>query len=171
MRAKAKEGDKRLGNSFWEKRSKHGRDRIFATPETLWEASCEYFKFCEENPFKKAEAKTVNIGDYMSEIQIANVPVMRPFTIHGLCLFLDVNTVWFNQFEKSLVDKDDKLSKDFSQICTRIREIIYDQKFSGAASGLFNANLISRDLGLQESVKNEFVGEISSTLKVEYTDD
>lgn len=171
MRSKAKEGDKRLGNRFWEMRSKHGRDRIFATPELLWDAACEYFKFCEDNPFHKAEAKTVNIGDYQSEIQIAKLPVMRPFTIQGLCLFLDVNTVWFREFEESLRLKEDQVSKDFSIICTRIREIIFDQKFSGAAAGFFNANLISRDLGLQESVKSEIVANISPTLKVEFTDD
>ena len=171
MKAKAKEGDKRLGNRFWEMRSKHGRDKIFSTPELLWDAACEYFKFCEDNPFHKSEAKTVNIGDHMSEIEIAKIPTMRPFTMQGLCLFLDVNTVWFNHFENSLKDKEDDLSKDFSKITNRIREIIYDQKFSGAAAGFFNANLISRDLGLQDSVKNEVVGAVSSTLKVEYTDD
>lgn len=171
MRAKAKEGDKRLGNRFWEMRSKHGRDRIFATPKLFWEAACEYFQYCEDNPFNKHEAKTINIGDHMSEIAIAKVPTMRPFTIQGLCIFLHVNTLWFREFEESVKLKDDQISKDFSIICTHIRDIIFDQKFSGAAAGFFNANIISRDLGLQESVKNEVVGAISSTLKVEYTDD
>lgn len=37
------------GNQFWMLRSKHGRDKLFATPEALWEAACEYFQWCDEN--------------------------------------------------------------------------------------------------------------------------
>ena len=33
------------GNQFWMLRSKHGRDKLFATPEALWEAACEYFQW------------------------------------------------------------------------------------------------------------------------------
>ena len=36
------------GNQFWMLRSKHGRDKLFATPEALWEAACEYFQWCDE---------------------------------------------------------------------------------------------------------------------------
>lgn len=139
-----------VGNQFWKLRSKHGRDRLFKTPDDLWEACCEYFEWCEKNPFKKAEAKTVNIGDYQSKIEIAELPVMRPFTIQGLCIYLDTNTAYLVEFEESLKGKTDDLSKDFSVILTRVRDIIYNQKFSGAASGFFNANIIARDLGLAD---------------------
>lgn len=139
------------GNQFWKLRSKHGRDKLFRTPELLWEAACEYFQWCIDNPFLKAEAKTVNIGDYQSKIELASLPVLRPFTIQGLSLYLDCNTQYLAQFEAELKGKNDDLSKDFSLIITRIREIIYNQKFSGAASGFFNANIIARDLGLKDS--------------------
>lgn len=138
------------GNQFWKLRSKHGRDRLFETPDLLWEAACEYFQWCEDNPFHKSEAKTVNIGDYQSQVEIVKLPHMRPFTIQGLCLYLGCNTQYFNQFEKSVEGKTDELSKGFSLILTHVREIIYNQKFSGAASGFFNANIISRDLGLAD---------------------
>lgn len=36
------------------------------------------------------------------------------------------------------------------QVTTRIDEIIYKQKFEGAAVGAFNANIIARDLGLAD---------------------
>lgn len=144
-----------LGNQFWKLRSKHGRDKLFGTPEIMWEAVCEYFQWCEDNPYHKAEAKTVNIGDYQSEIQIAKLPVLRPFTLQGLCLYLDCNTVYFSQFEDSLKEKNDEISKGFSIIITRIRETIYNQKFSGAAAGFFNANIIARDLGLADKKEIE----------------
>lgn len=139
-----------IGNRFWQMRSKHGRDRIFGTPEILWEAICEYFQWCEDNPFYKAEAKTINIGDFQSQVEIAKIPVMRPFTIQGLCRFLDTNTQYFNDFEGSVKGKADELSKGFSLILMRAREIIYDQKFSGAASGFFNSTVIIRDLCLKD---------------------
>lgn len=51
------------GNKFWMLRSKHGRDKLFATPELLWEAACEYFQWCDENPWttRKAIQKTVPV--------------------------------------------------------------------------------------------------------------
>ncbi|WGM06649.1 terminase small subunit [Arsenophonus nasoniae] len=36
-------------------------------------------------------------------------------------------------------------------------EVIYDQKFSGAAADLLNANIIARDLGLKEQSQVEDV--------------
>lgn len=133
-------------NEFWKLRSKHGRDKIFKTPQLMWEAACEYFTWCENNPLIEIDYKTS-----MKTIRKIKIPKMRPFTLQGLCLYLHVNTVYFNQFESSLKGKKDDLSKDFSKVLTRIREIIYDQKFTGAASGFFNPSIISRDLGLKDA--------------------
>jgi hypothetical protein len=139
-----------IGNEFWKLRSKHGRDTLFASPELMEEAIHEYFQWCINNPFKKAEAKTVNIGDYQSKVEIAELPVMRPFTIQGLCGYIDCNTRYFSEFEANLIGKTDELSKGFSAVITRARDVIYRQKFEGAASGFFNANIIARDLGLKD---------------------
>lgn len=143
-----------VGNQFWKLRAKHGRDKLFATPELLWEAACEYFQWCEDNPLIAQEAKTVNIGDYMSEIQMADIPKMRAFTIQGLCIYLDCHSTYFNEFAEALKGKEDQMSRDFSQVVTRIREVIYHQKFTGAAAGFLNANIIARDLGLAEKQHN-----------------
>lgn len=154
-----------VGNEFWKLRSKHGRDKLFESPELLWQAACEYFQWCENNPFTKSEAKTVNIGDYQSQIEIAKIPMMRPFTIQGLSSYLDCNTQYLAQFEASLKEKNDALSKDFTLVITRIREAIYNQKFSGAASGFFNANIIARDLGLADKKDVD-----KTVTKVNFTD-
>jgi hypothetical protein len=139
-----------IGNQFWKLRSKHGRDKLFETPDLLWEAACEYFQWCENTPFYKCEAKTVNIGDYQSQIEIAKIPTIRPFTLHGLCIYLGCHSKYFNDFEAAN-------HKDFSNVITRIKEIIYEQKFTGAASGFFNANIIARDLGLADKREVEKV--------------
>lgn len=131
------------GNQFWKLRSKHGRDKLFESPELLWEAACEYFQWCEDNPLKELDFR----GKDATEVVL---PKMRAFTMQGLCLFLDCNTVYFNQFESALKEKNDDVSKDFSKVVTRIRETIYNQKFTGAAAGFLNANIIARDLGLSD---------------------
>ena len=45
------------GNQFWKIRSRHGRTKLFETPELLWEAATEYFEWCEANPWNKTEFK------------------------------------------------------------------------------------------------------------------
>lgn len=131
------------GNRFWELRSKHGRDRLFKTPDLLWEAASEYFDWILENPL-------IEIDFMGKEVQEVEKPHIRPFTLHGLCAYLDCNTAYFSQFEESLKRRTDKESKDFSNVITRIRETIYRQKFEGAACGFYNANIIARDLGITD---------------------
>lgn len=147
------------GNQFWKLRSKHGRDKLFESPELMWEAACEYFQWCEDNPFYKSEAKVVQ-GGYKEpgSVEIAQLPYMRPFTIQGLCAYLDCNSKYFNDFR-------DAKHEGFSEVLTRITETIYNQKFSGAASGFFNANIIARDLGLADKKEVD-----KTTRKVKFTD-
>lgn len=133
-----------IGNRFWELRSKHGRDRLFETPELMWEAAVEYFEWCEKNPLLEVDFRG-------KDAKMVKLPKMRAFTIHGLCLYLGCNVMYFNHFESDLKDKDDQVSKDFSMIVSRIRETIYHQKFTGAAAGFLNPNIIARDLGLRDS--------------------
>lgn len=130
-----------IGNEFWKLRSKHGRDKLFKTPEAMWEAACEYFQWCQDTPLIEVDFR----GKENDEVRI---PKMRPFTLHGLCRYLDCNTLYFNDFQEGLKDKTDELSKGFSLVITRIRETIYEQKFTGAAAGFLNPNIIARDLGL-----------------------
>ncbi len=135
------------GNQFWKQRAKHGRDKIFENPENLWESACEYFEWCDANPFKKQEAKTINIGDYQSKVEIVELDVMRAYTWNGLHIFLDI----YNLHSY----KADPKYKDFSNVLTRIGEVIYTQKFTGAASGFFNSSIIARDLGLADKIEKQ----------------
>lgn len=138
------------GNKFWELRSKHGRDKLFATPELMWEAACEYFQWCEDNPLMEAtivKGTTLDLDTGVSKpYDIAELPKMRPYTYQGLCGYLGCNTEYFNQFKRNLEPGE----KDFSRVLTRIADVIYRQKFEGAASGFLNPNIIARDLGLTD---------------------
>lgn len=150
------------GNRFWELRSKHGRDKLFATPELLWEAACEYFEWCEENPWSKNEA--VKSGDLAGTI--ISIPTERPYTLQGLCRYLNCSTEYLKNFEAN--NKD---SNDFMPVITRIREAIYQQKFEGAAVGLFNANIIARDLGLADKKDHTSNGETMNIPVITWVDE
>ena len=145
-----------VGNQFWKLRSKHGRDKIFKTPEILLEAACEYFEWCDENPLYEIDFMNCGKGG----VQQIDKPKMRAYTLHGLCIYLGVNTIYFNNFETSLSGKNDKISKDFSNVITHIREVLYTQKFSGAAAGFLNPNIIARDLGLRDNQEINHSGRI-----------
>lgn len=127
------------GNQFWKLRSKHGRDKLFATPELLWSAACEYFQWCDENPMIEIDYR----GKFLEKVEI---PKLRPYTLHGLCLYLDTSTSFWREFRSNCKES----AKDFLSVISRIEEIIYNQKFEGAASGFLNPNIIARDLGLAD---------------------
>lgn len=132
-----------IGNEFWKLRSKHGRDKIFATPEIMWEAACEYFEWAQENTLKEV-AYLGKDADYRE------LPKMRAFSLEGLAGFLHVHTKYFAEFKSNLQPKISDSDKDFSDIITRIEDIIFQQQYEGAAAGFLNANIISRKLGLAD---------------------
>lgn len=130
------------GNRFWEARSRHGRNPKFNAPDQLWEACTDYFVWVEENPLW--EDKLVTFQGLASHEPVAK---MRAMTIMGLCTFLDIDQSTWREYGKK---------EGFSGVVTRTEQIIRDQKFSGAAADLLNANIIARDLGLAE--KSEHSG-------------
>lgn len=144
-----------LGNNFWEVRSKHGRDKLFKTPELMWEAATEYFQWCIDNPLKKMES----VKSYKETGKIIAIPISRPFTWEGLCGYLDCNLAYFRTFKSQMQEKD----KDFNTVLTRIEQTIYRQKFEGASVGIFNHNIIARDLGLADKQENKVEGNVQIT--------
>lgn len=127
-------------NQFWKQRSKHGRDMIFSTPEILWASACEYFEWCDANPWQQQNWVGKDGDEVVRKLT-------RPYTLSGLCVFMECGEQTF---------RDYRVKEDFSEVITRIEQIIRTQKFEGAAVGLFNANIIARDLGLTE--KSEHTG-------------
>jgi len=142
------------GNKFWELRSKHGRDKIFATPQIMKDACYEYFEYQSTQSWDRIDFK----GKDVEEVRI---PTASPFTLTGLCIFLDVNTKYFTEFEATIKGKTDDLSKDFSEVIRNVRDIIYNQKFEGASVGAYNANIIARDLGIVDKSELEIKGDLS----------
>ncbi|MEI2271814.1 DNA-packaging protein [Sphingobacterium sp. ML3W] len=140
-----------IGNQFWKLRSKHGRDKIFTSPDLLWEAACEYFEWCDENPFLEDTIQKVKVNGEGEFIKHENLTKMRAYTWDGLELFLDIDSLRHY--------KNNEVYKDFFQVITRIEKIIYNQKFTGAAAGFLNPNIIARDLGLVDKKESKVMVE------------
>ena len=132
------------GNKFWLARSSHGRNPIFKDAEQLRNACYEYFQWVEDNPLYEEK-----IFHSQGMITKDTVTKMRAMTISGLCIFLGIDrTTWENY----------RNNPDFFRIIKEVEEIIYNQKFTGAASDLLNANIIARELGLADKQQNEHTG-------------
>lgn len=138
------------GNDYYKLRSKDGRDLIFETPEDLSNACNEYFSWCLSNPLMETVVQKIKVNRDEEEIKLVQVPKMRAFTIQGLCNYIDISVKGFNLYEER---------QDFIPVTTRVRQIIYNQKFEGAASGFLNANIIARDLGLVDKSENKITVE------------
>lgn len=147
-----------IGNQFWKCRSSHGRDKLFSTPELLWEAACEYFQWCDENPWTTNKAiqkvvpvkrnkgkKVETINEELTQREV--IPTERPYSLSGFCIYVDASSMWWRNFKEQCKNNKDE---DFLIVITRVEEIIRTQQFEGACVGAFNANIISRTLGLAD---------------------
>ena len=137
------------GNQFWKARSRHGREKIFSSPDAMWEACCEYFQWTEDNPLWEDKA-----AQYQGGAVDVSVCKMRAMTIEGLCMHFGANSKYLSQFEQSL-DLTTQEGKDFSNVISNARDVIRRQKFEGAAADLLNPNIIARDLGLKDVAAHE----------------
>jgi len=134
-------------------RSSHGRQPIFADPDQLWLACCEYFEWVEANPLK--EDKLVIFQGIATHEPVYK---MRAMTIAGLCLFLDISQKAWGEYRQR---------EDFGAVTTRIEDVIRSQKFAGAAADLLNANIIARDLGLAD--RSELSGPNRGPIEIDST--
>lgn len=139
-------------NQFWKLRSKHGRDKLFATPELLWDAACGYFEYCDSNPWKVTKTKLKG-----KKKETEETPTQCPYSLSGLMAYFDVSKSFWNDFKKGG-------HEDFSVVITRIENIIETQQLEGALVGAFNANIVARINGLAD--KQELSGEVKSGLTV-----
>lgn len=129
------------GNSLWKTRSSHGRKPRFEKPQDLWDACCEYFQWVEDNPLYED-----SVSVYKGVVDHEPIEKMRPMTMEGLYVFLDIcETTWHSYRKKD----------DFVGVVTRVEHVLYEQKFSGAAAGLLNANIVARKLGISEKTESK----------------
>ena len=134
-------------------------------PEELSDKIEEYFSHIDNNPIQKIKTETSN-KDTKEIIEY----IKRPYTIEGLCNYLGIQRKTFMDWESQPL---------LINIVTYARQKIYENKLEGAIAGVFNANIIIRDLSLRdeslEVVNNILIplsrkelASITQTLDVEY---
>ena len=126
---------------FWKSRAENyrggSRRLIFENGQELWEAACEYFQWMDDNPIYTVKPFSTKNG-----VKDHTQCHPRPYTLSSLCIFLRIDQVTWFRWRREV----DEL-KDW---CITIDEIIRTQKFEGASVGIYNANLIMRDLGMAD---------------------
>lgn len=129
-----------IGNKFWKSRHKHGRDRLFATPDDLLQSAVEYFQWADENPWVTTK-KVVSDNNGKT---IEEKPTQRPYTKKAWYHFIHCSDTWLKEFKKNC-------SEDFLLVINEIEDYIENQQWEGATVGVFNHNIIARTLGLREN--------------------
>lgn len=124
------------GNQYWKLRNSHGRSKLFATPEPLWETTCGYFEYCDSHPWKTIKTKTKG-----QKTETEETVTQYPYTLGGLMSFMNVSRSYWRKFRASA-------NEDYFTIITRIENIIQTQQLEGALVGAFNPNIVARVLGL-----------------------
>ena len=141
------------GNQMWRRAYNPGRKKIYESAEKIWETACEYFKWVEENPY--IDYKGAIIDGVPDTLQ---APKMRPFTQEGLTIFMGISGDTYREYRHTA---------EFVEVISAIDNIIRDNKFSGATAGFFNANIVSRDLGLMDKQSTELSGPGGSPIEVD----
>lgn len=132
---------------YWDWRANTGKPKNLRNPKQLWKLACEYFQSVDERPFKKKDF--IRGGE--SAGTIIDIETIMPYTWQGLDDYLFANGV-LAKLEDYRANKDNRYP-EFAETLSRITGIIFDQKYSGAAVGAFNASLISKDLGISEKIQ------------------
>jgi len=107
----------------------------FANPQEFLRAAAEYFDWCVDHPLYEEQ-----VFQYKGDITRADKKKVRVFTREGLCTFLNIPL--------SRIDAYRRRGDDWEEAIEIVDQIIRTQKFEGAAAGLLNPGMITRDLGL-----------------------
>jgi hypothetical protein len=124
--------------SYWRRT---WRENINFTPEELWGAVCEYFDWALENPLYSAQSNS-----YLGNHEIVKIPRTRVFSKAGLASHLAITTVQWKELGNR---------PEFAEVIDRAEQIIYLQKYEGAAAGILHTTMMMRDLGMEEVTRNK----------------
>lgn len=144
-----------VGNDFWKQvKNPTGRPAKFESAQELWLIAQEYFQWVYDNPLYE-----LKIFQYQGAIVEKEMPKMRAMTETAFCLFAGISTETFRNYKKANPEE----IEDFFGVSHKIADIIYGQKFEGAAADFLNANIIGRELGLVDKTETDLNGRLSIT--------
>jgi len=121
------------------------------TPDKLWQLFVDFKKWLKDKPIYKHEFNA-KVGD------IVSIPLERPLTWSRFdCYVRDLGVI--TDLEDYRQNRDNRYT-DYGGVITRINSEMSSDKFEGAAVGIFNANIIARDLGMVDKQATEHTGKI-----------
>ncbi len=137
---------------LWEVSKKSvGQPPCFKSPAEMLNRAYDYFTWCKETPLMESKAFSSQ-----GEVIYGDTVKMRPMTQDGLCVFLNVSVATWHNY---------KAKPEYLEVTKHIESIMREQKFSGAAAGFLNPNIIARDLGLKDSAEIEHSGSVKHDVK------
>lgn len=126
------------------------------TPDEFAEKFIEYIEWADNNPWLKTDF--VKSGEMAG--QKVYLETARAYSIEEFCNYAQITMQTFYNYSKAVG------YETYFDICTRIKQIIDAQHFSGGMSGVFNSNLAARKLGLGEKSDVTSNGETINQPKV-----
>jgi hypothetical protein len=84
--------------------------------------------------------------------KLVPVPKTRPMTKRGLCRFLGIAHTTWAEWKRE--------RPELAEAIERAESVLWDQKFGGALVGIFNGNLVARELGIADRVAGHDGGAI-----------
>ena len=120
-------------------------------PDELFEKFKEYVQWAKEHPIPivRRVTNTTTKGDTYGSDSVEHKP--RLLSVDGFLVYLGAERNWWTMLEKG------KRGEEFLKVKTIIRGFCEDYQKEMASAEVFNANIISRLLGLadKQMVKNE----------------
>lgn len=141
-------------SKLWSK-PRAGFAAIFTDPEELEAQARAYFNFCDTTPWFRAEpVKYEGYGNTME------LPLGRPYTMDGFCVFVGVSQGYFNvrlMRLRALQDEGKATEQEIEliEVIDWIMTVVRTQQLEGAAVGVFKESLVARINGLAENIKQE----------------
>lgn len=116
-------------------------------PEKLLEYFNKYKKKCKESPKKET------LWSYKSDKEVS-ISKEIPLTWGGFEIYLRTKKILV-KLDDYKSNKEERYS-EYAGVIRAIDQEIYEDKYTGAVAGIFQNNIIARDLGLidQQAVKN-----------------
>lgn len=146
-----------------------GKGKKIKDPDEMWDIACKYFQETDEVHIVTEDVfKSGDLAGNKYKIEHR-----RPYSWAGLDRYV---------FSQGIITELDDYRKnyngtydEYADVMRRIAKVMYEQKFDGASSGVFSANIIARDLQLQENtnIKADIEADVKSksdiSVKVDYT--
>ena len=106
--------------------------------DTFRKACAEYFQWADDNPW----LKTVGLD---KEGNVLQIPKTRPYVVEGLINHIDItNSYWYDIQNPN----SQNFREDLVEVFSWCNNVLFSQKFTGAAVDDFKEGIIARVLGL-----------------------